>query len=82
MFKKPEEVRISKAESEEYGQQIDAKNAQFENVEHIAEDNYEENELTEPQASTKLNEDQIRQRVGEQNFKNAKNGDSMSSVNS
>ena len=60
MFKKPEEVRISKAESEEYGQQIDAKNAQFENVEHIAEDNYEENELREAQTSTRLNEDQIR----------------------
>ena len=38
MFKKPEEVRISKAESEEYGQQIDAKIAQFENVEYIVEE--------------------------------------------
>ena len=82
MFKKPEEVRISKAESEEYGQQIDAKNAQFENVEHIVENNYVENEIQEPQTSAKLNEEEIKQRVGEQNFKNAKAGDSMNSVNS
>ena len=59
MFKKPEEVRISKAESEEYGQQIDAKNAQFENVEHIVGENYEENEIQEPQASAvNTNEDE------------------------
>ena len=31
--------------------------------------NYEENEIQEPQASAKLNEDEIKQRVGEQNLK-------------
>lgn len=82
MFKKPEDVRMSKAESEEYGRQIDAKNVQYENVEHIVEHNHEENELQETQASSKLNEDEIKQRVGEQNYKNAKDKDSMSSINS
>lgn len=78
MFDKPEDARMSKEASEAYGRKINKRNAQLENVEILAED-------TKPLPSDippPLTEDEIRARVGNQNFENAKDSNTFGSVNS
>ena len=78
MFKKPEDVRMTKEEAENYGREIDARNAQYENVEITSSKEV----LSAEQAPPPLTENEIRQRVGEQNYKNSMDNDSQSSINS
>lgn len=61
---------MTKEESERYGREIDAKNAQYENVEFVADESGDSTN----QSSPPLTEKEIRQRVGEQNFKNMTDG--------
>lgn len=67
----------AREESERYGRQIDARNAQFEKVERMEEETPSMNGKLSP-----LSDEEIKKRVGEQNFKNMKDGKSMSSINS
>lgn len=78
MFEKPENARITKDEAEKYGREINARSANFENVE------VEESEMVTPldQIPEPLTEDEIKKRVGEQNYKNSEEGGAMSSINS
>ena len=78
MFKKPEDVRMTQEESERYGKLIDAKNAQYEHVELDEENGENKKEQRVPQ----LTEEEIKKRVGEQNYKNATDSDISGSINS
>ncbi|WP_438312060.1 hypothetical protein [Sporosarcina sp. FA9] len=78
MFEKPENARITKDEAERYGREINARSAKFENVE------VEESEMVTPpnQIPNPLTEEEIKRRVGEQNYKNSEEGGAMNSINS
>lgn len=78
MFEKPENVRITKDEAEKYGREINARSAKYENVE------VEESEMDTPlnQIPEPLTEEEIKKRVGEQNYKNSEDGGPMNSINS
>lgn len=78
MFKKPEDARMTQEESERYGKLIDAKNAQLEHVE-VEE---KEEEKQQEQRAPQLTEEEIKERVGEQNYKNAIDSDITGSINS
>lgn len=78
MFDKPENARLTKEESEKYGRDINARSAQYENVEIESE----KVALTGDQVPPPLTEEEIRQRVGEQNFKNMNDDKTSSSINS
>lgn len=78
MSNQPKDGRMTKEESERYGRQIDARNAEFEKVQRIEEEPI----LAVEAQSTPLSDEEIKRRVGEQNFKNMKDGKSMSSINS
>lgn len=78
MFKKPEDNRMTKEESEAYGRMINEQSAKFENVE-IPE---EEPANSDAQKSAKLSDEEIKKRVGAQNFENMKDDESMGSINS
>ncbi len=78
MFKKPEDVRMTKEESEAYGRMIGEQSAKFENVEVESEAIVNE----ESHKRAKLSEEEIIKRVGAQNFENMKDDESMGSINS
>ncbi len=78
MFRKPEDVRMTKEESEGYGQKINAPSAKYENVEFTSE----ETPAEEGRKTEKLSEEEIKKRVGEQNYKNIKDDKSIGSINS
>lgn len=78
MFKKPEENRMTKEESEAYGRMINEQSAKFENVEFLEEE--PENPIE--QKPTKLSDEEIKKRVGTQNFENMKDDKSIGSINS
>lgn len=78
MFEKPEDAKMSREESEKYGQEINARSARFENVEMLTE----EPTIPSAQTSPPLTEDEIKQRVGEQNYKNIKDPNVGNSINS
>ena len=77
MFKKPEDARMTREESEGYGRHTDAKNARYE---HVELDNDKDNNATS--ASTPLTEEEIVRRVGEQNYKNMNDDKTSASINS
>lgn len=78
MFKKPEDERMTKEESEAYGRMINEQSAKFEHVEVEAENpaNVEKHPIP------KLSEEEIKKRVGAQNFENMKDDETMGSINS
>lgn len=78
MFKKPEDVRMTKEASEAYGRMINQQSAKFENVEVDSEDAVNR----EKQQPVKLSEEEIKKRVGDQNYENMKGDESMGSINS
>lgn len=78
MFKKPEESRMTKEESEAYGRKINEQSAKFENVEVLEEESVEH----EARKSPELTDAEIKKRVGDQNFKNMQDDDTMGSINS
>jgi hypothetical protein len=77
MFDKPENARMTKEETEKYGRVINARSAQYENVEIESE----EVALFADQIPPPLTEEEIRQRVGEQNFENMKDDKTSSAIN-
>lgn len=78
MFKKPEDARMTREESEQYGRQIDAKNARYEHVE-LENDN---NAISSSHLVTPLLEEEIIKRVGEQNYRNMNDDKTSASINS
>jgi hypothetical protein len=78
MFEKPEEARMTEEEAARYGREIDAKNALYENV--VVEDSV--NALSEEEIPPPISEEEIKRRVGEQNYKNIKDASVMNSINS
>lgn len=78
MFEKPEDVGMTKEESEAYGRKINALSAKYENVEFASEATKAQGE----NQSHKLSEEEIKKRVGAQNFENMKNDQSSGSINS
>ena len=78
MFEKPEEARMTEKEAAKYGREIDAKNAMYENV--VVENSM--NALSEEEIPPPISEEEIKRRVGEQNYKNIKDGGVMNSINS
>ena len=78
MFEKPEDARMTGEKAAEYGREIDAKNAKYENV--VVEESV--NELSADEIPPPITEEEIKRRVGEQNYKNIKDGGVMNSINS
>lgn len=78
MFDKPEEVRMTREEMEAYGRKIDAKNVALEHVEVLEEGAA----LAANQVPPPMTEEEVKKRVGEQNYANVQKGTSMSSINS
>lgn len=78
MFSKPEDARMTKEETEEYGRKINERNARYENVELAREKKLMPTEHFSPP----LTDEEVKQRVGEQNYKNMKDGTTTSSINS
>ena len=78
MFEKPEDARMTEEKASKYGREIDAKNALYENV--VVEDSV--NELSADEIPPPITEEEIKRRVGEQNYKNIKDGGVMNSINS
>ncbi|KXH86886.1 hypothetical protein [Sporosarcina sp. HYO08] len=77
MFKKPENNRMTVEEAERYGREINARSAQYENVEIPKE----EIAMSFDEIPPPLSEEEIKKRVGEQNVKNVES-DIMNSINS
>ncbi|WP_342505768.1 hypothetical protein [Sporosarcina sp. FSL K6-2383] len=78
MFEKPEEVRMTREEMEEYGRKINARSAAYEHIE-VEKD---EMVLATEQISPPMTEEEVKKRVGEQNYANVQKGGTMSSINS
>jgi hypothetical protein len=78
MFEKPEEARMTEEEEARYGREIDAKNALYENV--VVEDSVIA--LSKEEIPPPISEEEIKRRVGEQNYKNIKDASVMNSINS
>lgn len=78
MFKKPEDVRMTKEESEAYGRMIGEQSAKFEQIEVESETIIND----KSHETMKLSEEEIIKRVGAQNFENIKDDESMGSINS
>jgi hypothetical protein len=78
MFNKPEDARMTREESEQYGRKIDAKNARYENVELESDTNT----ITSSQLGSSLTEEEIVKRVGEQNYRNMNDDKTSASINS
>lgn len=78
MFDKPEEVRMTREEMEEYGRKIDARNMEYEQVEVLEETRA----LAVNQVPPPMAEEEVKKRVGEQNYANVQKGTTMSSINS
>lgn len=77
MFKKPEDAKMTQEEAELYGKKTDAKNAQYEHIEFETAEEPKQQKSAPP-----LTEEEIKKRVGEQNFKNATDSDITGSINS
>ncbi|MEK5037553.1 hypothetical protein [Sporosarcina sp. FSL K6-3457] len=78
MFEKPEGVRMTREEMEEYGRKIDANNVALEHIEVLEEvPALAANEVPPP-----MTEEEVKKRVGEQNYANVQKGTTMSSINS
>ncbi len=75
---KPEEVRMTRKAMEGYGRKIDAKNVAFEHVEVLEE----APALAADQVPPPMTEEEVKRRVGEQNYANVQKGTTMSSINS
>ncbi|WP_203247021.1 hypothetical protein [Sporosarcina beigongshangi] len=78
MFEKPEDVRMTRKEMEEYGRKIDARNVAHEHVEVLEEEPIQ----AVNQAPPPMTEEEVKKRVGEQNYANVQKGETMSSINS
>lgn len=78
MFDKPEEARMTREEMEEYGRKIDARNVAYEHVEVLEE----APALAANQVTSPMTEEEVKKRVGEQNYANVQKGTTMSSINS
>jgi hypothetical protein len=78
MFEKPGEARMTEEEAARYGREIDAKNALYENV--VVENSV--NALSKEEIPPPISEEEIKRRVGEQNYKNIKDASVMNSINS
>ena len=78
MFGKPDEARMTREESEQYGRQIDAENARYEHVE-LENDN---NARSSSHLISPLTEVEIVKRVGEQNYRNMNDDKTSASINS
>ncbi|WP_318616372.1 hypothetical protein [Sporosarcina sp. YIM B06819] len=78
MFEKPEDVRMTREEMEEYGRKINAKNVALEHVEVLEE----APALAANQVPPPMTEEEVKKRVGEQNYANVQKGTTMSSINS
>ena len=78
MFEKPEDARMTEEKAAKYGREIDAKNALYENV--VVEES--ENELSADEIPPPISEEEIKRRVGEQNYKNVKDASVINSINS
>lgn len=76
MFEKPEDVRLTKEESEAYGRKVNAQSAKYENVEIPPE------ETAKNEGAIRLTEEEIKKRVGAQNYENTQNDQSIGSINS
>lgn len=77
LFKKPEDSRMTVEEAERYGRDINARSAQYENVEMLKEEIARSFDDIPPP----LSEEEVKKRVGEQNVKNVESGQ-MPQVNS
>lgn len=78
MFNNPEDFRMTREEMEEYGRKIDARNAGYEHIEvNEGEVGFAENQNPQP-----ITEEEVKKRVGEQNYANVQNGTTMSSIKS
>ena len=78
MFEKPEDARMTEEKAAKYGREIDAKNALYENV--VVEDSV--NELAVDEIPPPISKEEIKRRVGEQNYRNSKDAGVMNSINS
>ena len=67
---------MTREETEKYGREIDAKNAKFENVEMGSE----EIVLQAEQIPPPISDEEVKRRVGEQNYENMIEGSSMNSI--
>ncbi|WP_342512384.1 hypothetical protein MKY34_17440 [Sporosarcina sp. FSL K6-1522] len=78
MGEKPEDVRMTREEMEANGRKIDARNVALEHVERVEEAPMQATDQIPPP----LTEEEMKKRVGEQNFANVQKGTTMSSINS
>ena len=78
MFDKPEDARMTREEMEAYGRKINARSVAFEH-EEVLDDApaLEANQVPPP-----LTEEEVKKRVGEQNYANVQKGSNMPSINS
>ncbi len=72
------EHRTTAEQREQYGREMDSRNAATENVEVPLESRA----LADHEIPPPLTEDQIRAKVGDQNYKNATDDDAPTSINS
>lgn len=72
------EQRTTAEQREQYGREMDARNAATENVEIPPE----ERALAEHEIPPPLTEEEIRAKVGNQNFENANDDNAPTSINS
>ena len=78
MFEKPEEARMTREEMEEYGRKINARSVAYEH-EEVLDD---APALADDQVPPPLTEEEVKKRVGEQNYDNVKKCSIMPSINS
>ena len=72
------EQRTSVEQREQYGRQMDAKNAAMENIEVPLENK----ELADHEIPPPLTEEEVRAKVGNQNFQNATDDNAPTSIGS
>ncbi|CAM3247614.1 hypothetical protein FITA111629_12435 [Filibacter tadaridae] len=78
MPEKPENARMTNEEAERYGREINARSAQYENVEVESD----EIAMSTDEIPPPLSEEEIKRRVGEDNYNNITKSGVMNSVNS
>ncbi|WP_153730858.1 hypothetical protein [Sporosarcina obsidiansis] len=74
----PENERSTVEQREQYGREIDARNAALENVEVPPE----MKALADHEIPPPLTEEEVRAKVGDQNFRNANDDNAPTSINS
>lgn len=74
----PKEQQSTVEQRENYGRQMDAKNTASENTEFLPE----ERALAEHEIPPPLTEEEIKAKVGEQNYKNANDDSAPTAINS